>query len=178
MIHPIDSKIYIQTVEQKLDKERLFGWSCFIKLPWKTFPCLLRTVYRKLFLLGIHISNPTIEGPLEKCLLWDGGRKCTWRAWCVSRCQEVRTCSRQPTTEQTPSCVEGTCQRDTWSTWKFLVAQVGWFEQQNKVVLDLDTKYKINIHKLIPLPTHDWVNKQMNGGHETNVPCRRMPYFS
>lgn len=47
-------------------------------------------------------------------------------------------------------------------------AKVG--EQQNKVVLNYNTKYKINIHKLILISISDWI--KIHWEEQMNLPCR------
>ena len=46
--------------------------------------------------------------------------------------------------------------------------------EKNKVVLGYKPKYKINIHVSIA-DINKWFNKEINGGEQTNFPCRRLP---
>lgn len=62
--------------------------------------------------------------------------------------------------------VERECQRNTGSEWKSPHwLKMEWFEEQNKVGLDSNTKHKINTHESMFILANNWAHKWMEKEH-------------
>lgn len=71
-------------------------------------------------------------------------------------------CRKEVLKKQKRTCTHNdrVCQRDTGTNWKSLNGQI-WknLKKKHNVVLDYNSKYKVNIHESTLILKNDWINK-------------------